>query len=132
MSSAEPLLARMTTDVWANGNVRWFPAASVSAKTCLPSTAASTYTRAVVRNSTNIPSTTGVGEGDGSGVGTAVALGEGSAIGNGVGRRAPGGVGVPRRTERSVLSPWFRVCWTSWYQFQAKPSRAMKTILLNP
>src|ERR1700738_2951515 len=106
MSTAEPLLVRMTTEVWASGNVRWVPAASVSARTCLPSTAASTYTRAVARNSTNIPSITGVGDGDGngSGVGAAGGLGEASAIGKGVGRRAPGGVGVPR-TERSALSP---------------------------
>ncbi len=105
MSTAEPLLARMTTEFWASGNVRWVPAASVSARTCLPSTAASTYTRAVARNSTNIPSITGVGDGNGSGVGTAVALGDGRAIAKGVGSRAPGGVGVPRRTERNVLSP---------------------------
>src|SRR5258708_25034353 len=105
MSSAEPLLARRTTDDWASGNVRWVPTASVSAMTCLPSTEASTYTRAVARNSTNIPSITGVGNGNGSGVGTLVALGEGKAIGKGVGRRAPGGVGVPRRTERRALAP---------------------------
>src|SRR5216683_791805 len=105
MSTAEPLLVRMTTEFWASGNVRWVPAASVSARTCLPSTATSTYTRAVVRNSTNIPSITGVGDGEGSGVGTAVGLGEGRAMGKGVGRRTPGGVGVPRRPERNVLSP---------------------------
>src|SRR5579859_5002532 len=117
MSTAEPLLARMTTEVRASGRDRCVPAASVSAITCFPSTDASTYTFAVARNSTNIPSITGVGDGDGSGVGTTVGLGEAIAMGKGVGKRGPASaVGVPRRP-RSVLSLWFNVRWTSWYQF---------------
>ena len=94
--TAEPLLARMTTDSLASGSWRCVPAGNVSASTCLPSTAASTYTRAFVRNSTNIPSMTGVGEAVGSGVGVIVGLGEAMAIGNGVGRRAPAVSGYPR------------------------------------
>ena len=108
-STADPLLDRMTTEFWASGSVRCAPAARVSATTCLPSTAASTYTRLLVRNSTNIPSITGVGDGVGSGVGAAVGLGEARAMGKGVGSLAPEGVGVPTRV-RSVLSPWFSVC----------------------
>src|SRR5262249_44496678 len=75
ISVAEPLLARKTMLSFANGSMRCEPAARVSASTCLPSTAASTYTRAVVRNSNRMPSRTGVDVGTGVGSGVAVGLG---------------------------------------------------------